>query len=143
MATGARNTRATIIPTMRYRAVNKALELLTATFGFDEHAVYRDDKGNVVHAELIFGNGMVMIGPVTDTPFSRFMRQPGEVGGITQSVYAIVVDPDAHHARTTAAGVEIVLPLRNESYGGREYSCRDFEGHIWTFGTYDPWGRAE
>ena len=39
----------------------------------------------------------------------------------------------------TAAGVEVVMPLRNESYGGREYSCRDFEGHIWTFGTYDPW----
>ena len=29
MATGAKTTRATIIPTMRYRAVNKALELLT------------------------------------------------------------------------------------------------------------------
>ena len=107
--------RATIVPTMRYRAVNKALELLTRTFGFDEHAVYRDDHGSVVHAELTFGNGMIMIGPVSDTPFSRFMRQPGEVGGITQSVYAIVDDPDAHHARTSAAGIEIVMPLRDES----------------------------
>jgi len=141
--TTAKNTRASIMPTMRYRAVNQALLLLTETFGFAEHAVYRDDKGNVVHAELSFGNGMVMIGPVSDTPFSRFMRQPGEVGGITQSVYAIVGDPDAHHARTTAAGVEVVMPLRDESYGGREYSCRDFEGHIWTFGTYDPWQTRE
>jgi uncharacterized glyoxalase superfamily protein PhnB len=135
----AKPTRAAIIPSMRYRAVNKALALLTETFGFGEHAVIRDDDGNVIHAQLVFGNGMVMIGPVSDTPFSRFMRQPGEVGGITQSVYAIVTDPDAHHARTVAAGVEVVLPLRDEPYGGREYSCRDFEGHIWTFGTYDPW----
>ena len=109
----AKTTRATVIPTMRYRAVNKALELLTETFGFDEHAVYRDEKGNVVHAELSFGNGMVMIGPVSDTPFSRFMRQPGEVGGITQSVYAIVDDPDAHHARTTAAASMISAATPN------------------------------
>ena len=139
MPTPAKATRATIIPTMRYRAVNDALTLLTKTFGFAEHGVYRDDKGNVVHAELSFGNGMVMIGPVADTPYGKFMRQPGEVGGITQSVYAIVGDPDAHHARVKAAGLEIILPLRNEAYGGREYTCRDIEGHIWTFGTYDPW----
>src|SRR5256885_14761151 len=126
MATPAKATRATVVPTMRYRAVNNALELLTETFGFEEHAVYRDDKGNVVHAELTFGNGMIMIGPVSDTPFSRFMRQPGEVGGITQSVYAIVGDPDAHHAHTHAAGIEIVMPLRDESNGGPHCARRDF-----------------
>ncbi|HZF33304.1 MAG TPA: glyoxalase, partial [Candidatus Angelobacter sp.] len=27
----------------------------------------------------------------------------------------------------------------DEDYGGRGYSCRDPEGHLWNFGTYDPW----
>jgi len=139
MASTAKATVATIVPAMRYRDADAALALLTDTFGFAEHAVYRDDDGRLMHAELSFGNGMVMIGPVADTPFGRFMRQPGESGGVTTSLYVIVTDPDAHHARVAAAGLEIVLPLRDEFYGGREYSCRDPEGHVWTFGTYDPW----
>ena len=27
----------------------------------------------------------------------------------------------------------------NTEYGSREYSVRDVEGHLWSFGTYDPW----
>jgi uncharacterized glyoxalase superfamily protein PhnB len=139
MYSPARQTTATVIPALSYRDADAALDLLTKTFGFAEHAVFRDDKGKLMHAELSFGNGMVMIGPVSDTAFGRMMRRPGEAGGVTATVYAIVADPDAHHARAKAAGLEIVMPLRDEFYGGREYSCRDPEGHIWTFGTYDPW----
>lgn len=139
MNSPARQTTATVIPALSYRDAGAALELLTKTFGFAEHSVYRDDGGKVLHAELSFGNGMVMIGPTSDTAFGKMMRQPADVGGVTATVYAIVTDPDAHHARALAAGLEIVMPLRDEFYGGREYSCRDPEGHIWTFGTYDPW----
>ncbi len=135
----AKSTRATLIPTMRYRDVNKALEFLTGVFGFAEGAVFKDEAGNVQHAELSFGNGMIMIGPVADTPFGTFMRQPDAAGGVTASLFAIVDDPDAHHARVAAAGFEILLPLRDESYGSREYTVRDPEGQVWTFGTYDPW----
>ena len=28
---------------------------------------------------------------------------------------------------------------RDQDYGGRDYTCRDPEGYVWTFGTYDPW----
>ena len=28
---------------------------------------------------------------------------------------------------------------RSDGEGGRVYTCRDPEGHIWSFGTYDPW----
>jgi uncharacterized glyoxalase superfamily protein PhnB len=134
-----KDTTATIIPALRYRDCNAALDFLTRIFGFAEVAAFRDDAGKVQHAELSFGNGMIMIGPVADTPFGKFMRQPGDAGGVTASLYTIVSDPDAHHARVAAAGFEIVMPLRDESYGGREYSVRDPEGQLWTFGTYDPW----
>lgn len=139
MSNDAKPTRATIIPAMRYRDANRALDFLTTVFGFVAGQVFRDDQGKVQHAELSFGNGMIMIGPDADTPFGKFMRMPADAGGVTTSLYAIVADPDAHHARVTAAGFEIVMPLRDEAYGGREYSVRDPEGHVWTFGTYDPW----
>ena len=136
---GARDTRATMISSLRYRDSTAAVEWLCRAFGFEKHNVFSDDNGVVVHAELSFGNGMIMIGPVADTPFGRFMRQPDEAGGETQTLYVLVADPDAHHAQAVAAGAEVLLPLRDESYGGREYSCRDPQGHIWSFGTYDPW----
>ncbi|HQZ12782.1 MAG TPA: VOC family protein [Devosia sp.] len=138
MATVAKNTTAPLMPTMRYRDCNKALDFLTKVFGFTEGNAYRDDKGNVMHAELWFGNGGIMIGPVADTPFGKVMRQPDEAGGVTASYYCVVDDPDAHHARSQAAGFDIFMPLRDESYGSREYSVRDPEGFVWTFGTYDP-----
>jgi len=51
----------------------------------------------------------------------------------------IVDDADAHCDHAKAAGAEIVRELVTQDYGGREYTARDLEGHVWTFGTYDPW----
>jgi uncharacterized glyoxalase superfamily protein PhnB len=83
---------------------------------------------------------MIMLGPNIDSPFGRFMTTPKAAGGrCTQTIYVIVDDADAHHARTVASGADVVMPLKDEDYGGRGYSCRDLEGHVWTFGTYDPW----
>ena len=138
MAKVAKQTTAPLMPALRYRDCNVAVDFLTKVFGFAEGAAFRDDQGNVQHAELWFGNGGIMIGPVADTPFSKVMRQPNEAGGVTASFFCVVDDPDAHFARTQAAGFDIILPLRDESYGSREYSVRDPEGHVWTFGTYDP-----
>ena len=139
MGNDAKDTRATIIPTLRYEDPDAALRLLTEVFGFAVRAAYRDDAGKVMHAELEFGNGMIMLGPNTDTPFGRLMRMPQAAGGVTASLYLVVANPDAHHGRSVAAGLDIVMPLRDEDYGGREYSVRDPEGHVWRFGTYDPW----
>jgi uncharacterized glyoxalase superfamily protein PhnB len=143
MANDAKNTSAPLMPVMRYRDCNKAVDFLTRVFGFAEGNAFRDDKGNVQHAELWFGNGGIMIGPVADTPFGRVMRQPADAGGVTASFFCVVNDPDAHHARSQQAGFEIVLPLRDESYGSREYSVKDPEGQVWTFGTYDPQPKAD
>jgi uncharacterized glyoxalase superfamily protein PhnB len=30
------------------------------------------------------------------------------------------------------------MELEDASYDGPGYTCRDFEGNVWTFGTYDP-----
>lgn len=138
MPSDAKAIPAPIIPVLRYRDCTKAVDFLTGVFGFTAGNVYRDDNGNVVHAELWFGSAGIMIGPVADTAFGKLMRQPDEAGGVTATFFCVVDDPDAHFARAEAAGFEIVLPLRDESYGSREYSVQDPEGQVWTFGTYDP-----
>jgi uncharacterized glyoxalase superfamily protein PhnB len=55
------------------------------------------------------------------------------------SIYAVIADPDAHHARAEGAGARIVRELEDTPYGSREYSARDLEGNLWSFGTYDPY----
>jgi uncharacterized glyoxalase superfamily protein PhnB len=109
-------------------------------FGFEKHAVYPGEGGTIMHAELSFGNGMIMCGSIKDTPFWRYIKQPDEIGGCeTQTACIVVDDADAIYQRAKAAGAEILVDIKTESYGGRGFTCRDLEGHIWNFGTYDPW----
>jgi uncharacterized glyoxalase superfamily protein PhnB len=77
---------------------------------------------------------------VRDNEFGQLMKQPDEIGGAeTQSAYIVVSDADALYKRAKAAGAKIVMDIKDEDYGGRGFSCRDLEGHLWNFGTYDPW----
>jgi uncharacterized glyoxalase superfamily protein PhnB len=83
---------------------------------------------------------MIMLGSVKESEFDRLMKQPDQIGGAeTQSAYVIVSDADAVYARAKAAGGKIVLEIKDEDYGGRGFACRDLEGRLWSFGTYDPW----
>lgn len=132
---------ATIIPSLRYRNAPAAIEWLCQAFGFERHLVVPGENGTIAHAQLTFGNGMIMLGSVNDNESGRLMKQPGEIGRAeTQTSYIVVPDADAHYARAKAAGAEIVLDIVDHGYGGRGYTCRDLEDHIWSFGTYNPWG---
>jgi uncharacterized glyoxalase superfamily protein PhnB len=132
-----------IIPCMAYRNAAAAMEWLCNAFGFEKQAVYPADDGTIMHAQLTFGNGMIMCGTKKDTPFGRLIKQPDEIGGCeTQSAYVVVADADALYERAKAAGAEIVLEIKDQDYGSRDFTCRDPEGHIWNFGTYDPWATA-
>jgi uncharacterized glyoxalase superfamily protein PhnB len=129
----------TVIPAMQYRDAPAAIEWLCNAFGFERHLVVPGENGTIAHAQLVHGSGMIMLGSVKDSEYGQLLRQPRDVGGETQTVYVIVADVDAHYARAKNAGVEIVIDIKDEDYGGRDYTCRDPEGHIWTFGSYNPW----
>lgn len=129
----------TLLPLMRYRDLAAAIKWLEEAFGFEKQVAVTDADGSIIYAQMIYGSGMIMLGAVRDTDLDKMMRQPDEVGGIeTQSVYAVVDDADAHYARAKKAGAEIVLELKSDGFGRRGYSCRDAQGHIWNFGTYNP-----
>ncbi len=142
MANNAKSTNATIIPTLRYEDAAAAIEWLCKAFGFEKLLVVPGDTGAIAHAQLTFGNGMIMLGSVRDDAFDKLQKPPRQVGGVgTQSPYIVVDDADAHFRRAVAAGAEIVMDIEDQPYGGRSYSCKDPEGYLWSFGTYDPWRR--
>ena len=135
-----KNTKATVIPALRYRNAPAAIEWLCQTFGFEKHLVVPGEGNVIEHAQLSFGNGMVMLGSVRDGEFGHLMKQPDEIGGAeTQCAYLIVNDADAVYARAKAAGAKIAMEIKDEDHGGRGFGCYDLEGHLWYFGTYDPW----
>lgn len=143
MTYNAKTTTATVIPTMRYNDAAAAIEWLREVFGFEKHLVVPGEGGTIVHAQLVFGNGMVMLGSARESEFDNLQKPPSARGGaVSQSPYIIVEDADKHYARAVAAGAEIVMEIKDEDYGGRHYSCRDPEGHVWNFGSYDPWAAA-
>lgn len=138
--TAPADTTSTIIPTLRYSDAHAAIDWLCKAFGFRKHAVYDDDAGGVAHAQLTFGNGMVMLGSVRDNAFGQHILQPEQTyGRETQVPCVIVADCRAHYVKAKAAGARIVDDYAEKDYGGAGYSCRDPEGHLWWFGSYDPW----
>ena len=131
----------TVIPCLRYRDAPRMIEWLCSTFDFVRHLVVEDGKGGIAHAQLTLGPGMIMLGSARtgDDAFGRLQSTPGVLGGTTQSPYVVVPDADDIYRRAKAAGAEIVIEIKDEDYGGRVFSCRDPEGHLWNIGTYDPW----
>jgi uncharacterized glyoxalase superfamily protein PhnB len=123
-----------IFPTLRYNDAHAAIDLLVNAFGFTTRAVHEDDNRVVQHAELAYGDGVIMLGDAPREPDANRLEMP--IGG--GSVYIVVDDPDAHYERAKAAGVKIRRELRDEDYGSRGYSAEDPEGNLWSFGTYRP-----
>jgi len=119
-----------IYPVLRYDDATKAIRFLTEAFGLTEHFVTPGPDGAIGHAELAWGNGLVMLssGSVGSSAFA--------LGPVC--LYLAVSDPDAHHDRAVAAGAEIVMELTDQDYGSREYAAGDPEGNVWCFGTYQP-----
>ncbi len=142
MSTGyAKACRSTVIPSLHYRDAKKAIEWLERAFGFQRQAVYDEPDGTVMHSQLVFGNGMVMVSSVRETSeWSRMMTDPSRTGGLTTSAIVLVVtDATAVYGMAKLAGAEIVQELAEMPYGGMAFGCKDLEGYLWSIGEYDPW----
>jgi uncharacterized glyoxalase superfamily protein PhnB len=134
-----KQTLCNVIPCLRYRDAPGAIDWLSRAFGFEAQLVVPNEDGTIAHAQLAFGSSVVMIGSVFDTEFGRLMKQPSETGNfVTQSAYLVVNDADLVHRQALECGAVIVLEIKDEDYGGRGFTCRDPEGHVWSIGTYDP-----
>ena len=142
-----RNTVVNLIPSLRYADAAKAIDWLCDAFGFERHLVVPGENGAIAHAQLTFGNGMLMLGSGDEhggRPFDQFVQPPKQRDDVRSgSLYVIVEDADAHCVRARTAGAKILDECRDEDYGGRGYTCRDLEGNVWTFGTYDPYAEAD
>lgn len=129
--TSATSHRPSFIPSLAYKDNRAALAWLQKAFGFEPSEVLTDAEGNIVHAEMTYGDGVVMIG----TEWADWTRSPTSMGGKnTQRVHVrIERGIDEHYARARQAGAKIVMEPADQFYGDRTYVATDPEGHYWTF----------
>jgi uncharacterized glyoxalase superfamily protein PhnB len=123
--------RPAFISSLVYRDNRAALQWLAEAFGFEPSEVLTDSKGNIVHAEMTHGDGVIMVG----TEWVEWARSPASIGGKnTQRIHVRIPQGiDEHCARARRAGARIVMEPTDQFYGERSYIAADLEGHHWTF----------
>ncbi len=119
--------RPSIVPYFSYVDAKAAVEFLQRAFGLEVVQAFDGEDGRLMHGEMRYGNGVIMMGTVDD---AVQVQSPG--------VYLVVEDVDAHFETAKAAGAEIVYPPEDTEFGTRRYRARDSEGHEWSFGSYQP-----
>lgn len=132
-----------IIPSLLYKDATVAIEWLCDAFGFEKQLIVPGKDGLIVHAQLTFGHVMIMVGSSnSNSEYSKLIKQPTDIENFeTQNPYIVLDENDieAHYKKAKKRGAKIVIELKSEDYGGKNYSCYDIEGHLWNFGSYDPW----
>jgi PhnB protein len=119
-----------ISPYLNYEDTGAMMEWLKQVFGFVPRHSQTDRDGAVVHAEMTFHDGVVMMG----SPGGSF-QNPRHLGQSTHSLYIYVCDVDMHYEKAKAAGAEILEEPADQEYGDRRYGVVDPEGHRWYFAT--------
>ncbi len=129
-----------------YKDTKAALRWLEDAFGFEPFMVILDKDENLAHAEMRFGDSVLMVA----SEWTEKHRSPKATGGInTQTIHVQLDDDiDRHCERARKAGANITQEPETQFYGDRTYRCTDPEGHIWTFGqtveksTPEDWEKA-
>ena len=125
-----------------YQDAAAAIDWLCRAFGFEVRLRVEDDEGRIVHSELTYGEGILMVGQEDaqhERSWKRLMRSPRSLdGACTQSIMFFVDDADAHCAHARANGARIVDEPATHDYGedywaDRSYQAEDPEGHGWWF----------
>jgi uncharacterized glyoxalase superfamily protein PhnB len=115
-----------------------AIDWLCKAFGFHVRMKIEGEGGTIVHSELEFGEGLVMVGDAK-RPEYAYRKSPRSAGGTnTQNMMVYVDDAEAHCAKARAAGAAIVKEPTTTDYGDdywtdRGYEAADPEGHHWWF----------
>jgi uncharacterized glyoxalase superfamily protein PhnB len=123
--------RPAFIPAVMYQDSRAALIWLRDAFGFEMSEVLTDSKGQIAHAEMTHGDGVVMIGG----EWAEWAKSPASIGGKnTQRIHVrLERDIDKHCEHARKSGAFILMEPADQFYGDRTYSARDLEGHYWTF----------
>ncbi len=119
-----------------YLVVNNgaaALDFYKRAFGAKVTVRMDAPNGKIGHAELKFGDSMVML---ADEMPGMSTRSPQSLGGSTGGIFLYVENVDSAFQQATSAGAEVVMPPADMFWGDRYGQLRDPFGHLWSMATH-------
>jgi uncharacterized glyoxalase superfamily protein PhnB len=113
-----------------------AIDWLCKAFGFKVRLKVEGEGGAILHSELEYGDGLIMVGDVARAPGRKSPRSIG--GANTQSLQVYVDDAAAHSEHARSCGAKILKGPEVHDYGegywaDKSYEAEDLEGHRWWF----------
>ena len=111
----------------------KAIEFYTQVLGATEKMRMDGPDGKIGHAELTFGDSVLML--ADEYPDMGFLS-PARLGGAAVTLHLYVEDVDALFERALAAGAKSLRPVENQFYGDRSGQFEDPFGHRWNVATH-------
>jgi len=122
-----------ITPYMTVRDAAKAIEFYKQAFGAVEKGVMKGPDGKVMHAELIIGDSIFMLGD----EFPEFgALSPQSTGGAGMGLHIYTEDVDSAFDRAVKAGARVEMPVADMFWGDRYGKLADPFGHKWSIGTH-------
>ena len=122
-----------LCPSLTVDGASAAIDFYCTVFGAALRVEVKGPDGKLVHAELQFGDSVLML--VDEFPEMGF-RSPKNLGGTPVTLSLYVTDVDDVFARAVAAGARVLHPIENAFYGDRTGVLEDPFGHRWNVATH-------
>jgi PhnB protein len=122
-----------ITPGLSIRGAAEAMAFYERAFGAKELYRLAGPGGKVMHAEMKFGDSIVMLG---DEAPEMGSSSPQTLSGTSVALLFYVKDVDGAYARAVAAGATPVQGPADMFWGDRFAEVRDPYGHRWSIATH-------
>ncbi len=122
-----------LTPSMVVKDARKAIDFFQLAFGAEEIDVMTGPDGRVMHAEIRFGDSILMMGE--ENPAWAQFKSAETLGGSPISLHFYVADVDAAFKRALDAGAKADMPVQDMFWGDRYGKVRDPFGHVWGLAT--------
>jgi PhnB protein len=122
-----------VSPSLSVEGADAAITFYTGVLGATERLRMPTPDGKIAHAELQFGDSVVML---SDEMPEMDARSPKAVGGTPVTMFVYVEDVDAVFDRATKAGAKVLRPVEDQFYGDRTGTFEDPFGHRWSIATH-------
>jgi PhnB protein len=122
-----------VTPYLIVRGAADAIDFYKHVFGATEIMRMADAQGRVGHAEIRFGDSVLMLADEHDATINR---SPRTLGGSAVGILLYLPDVDGVFERAIKAGAKSLRPVANQFYGDRSGTLEDPFGHVWTVATH-------
>jgi PhnB protein len=118
-----------VTPYIIVRDAQKAIEFYKKAFGAEQRMLMPSPDGGVMHAEIMIGDSIIMMGEECK---EKGCVSPETAGVVTSSLMLYFENVDVAFEKAVKAGGTIKMPLMNMFWGDRYGQLTDPFGHMWS-----------